>query len=43
MAKLKNILAENMRRFGTKNLSEDRMGDSHLQFAKKQTYNNVRC
>tara|TARA_R110002126_G_scaffold281574_1_gene429433 strand:+ start:151 stop:585 length:435 start_codon:yes stop_codon:yes gene_type:complete len=42
MAKLKNILAENMRRFGTKNLSEDRMGDSHLQFAKKQTYNNVR-
>lgn len=42
MIKLKNILAENMRRFGTKNLSEDHMGDSHLQFAKKQTYNNVR-
>ncbi len=41
MTKLKNILAENMRRFGTKNLSEQ-MDSSHLQFAKKQTYNNVR-
>jgi len=41
MTKLKNILAENMRRFGTKNLNEQ-MGTSHLQFAKKQTYNNVR-
>lgn len=41
MIKLKNVLAENMRRFGTKNLSEQ-MDSSHLQFAKKQTYNNVR-
>lgn len=40
MIKLKNVLAENMRRFGTKNLSEQ-MDSSHLQYAKKQTYNDV--
>ena len=40
MIKLKNILAENMRRFGTKNLSEQ-MDSNHLQYAKKKTYNNV--
>lgn len=41
MIKLKNVLAENMRRFGTKNLSEQ-MDSNHLQYAKKQTYNDVR-
>jgi hypothetical protein len=41
MIKLKNILAENMRRFGTKNLNENDMDPSYLQFAKKKTYDNV--
>ena len=42
MIKLKNILAENMRRFGTKNLNENDMDPSYLKYAKKKTYNNVR-
>jgi hypothetical protein len=42
MAKLKNILAENMRRFGTKNLNENNMESSLLKYAKKETYNDVR-
>jgi hypothetical protein len=37
--KLKNLLAENMRRFGTKNLREDA---GSLKFAKKPTYNSVK-
>jgi hypothetical protein len=37
--KLKNLLAENMRRFGTKNLKEQLSGT--LQFAKKTNYSNV--
>jgi hypothetical protein len=37
----KNILAENMRRFNTKNLNEVIKPD-FLKFAMKQTYNNVR-
>lgn len=40
--KLKNLLAENMRRFGTKNLSSlNENESSHLQLAKKKTYDNV--
>jgi len=35
----KNILAENMRRFGTKNLNENE--SEYLKFAKKKTYDNV--
>ena len=35
----KNILAENMRRFNTKNLNENE--SEYLQFAKKKTYDNV--
>ena len=38
MIKLKNILAENMRRFGTKNLNENDMDPSYLKYAKKKTY-----
>ena len=38
--KLKNILAENMRRFGTKNLNESASGN--LKYAKKQSYNTLR-
>ncbi len=42
MIKLKNVLAENMRRFGTKNLNENNMDPSNfLKFAIKQSYNNV--
>ncbi len=35
--KLKNLLAENMRRFGTKNLNEQ----ADMQFAKKANYNSA--
>ncbi len=35
MTKLKNILAENMRRFGTKNLNENDMDPSYLKYAKQ--------
>ena len=39
----RNILAENMRRFNTKNLKEDLTQPSNfLKFAMKQSYNNVR-
>jgi hypothetical protein len=38
--KLKNILAENMRRFGTKNLNEQFSSDN-FEFAKKQSYNSI--
>ena len=37
--KLKKLLKENMRRFGTKNLNES-PDPSYLQFAKKASYNN---
>jgi len=40
--KMKNLLKENMRRFGTKNISSINENEySHLQFAKKKTYDNV--
>jgi hypothetical protein len=38
--KLKNLLRENMRRFGTKNLNET-TDPSYLEFAKKASYNNL--
>ena len=41
--KLKNLLRENMRRFGTKNISSINENEySHLAFAKKKTYDDVR-
>jgi hypothetical protein len=41
--KMKNLLKENMHRFGTKNISSMNENEySHLQFAKKKTYDNVR-
>lgn len=38
--KLKNLLAENMRRFGTKNLKEQFNGGS-FEHAKKQSYSSI--
>lgn len=41
MKKTNNLLAENMRRFGTKNLNEQDSGRYGLKFAKKASYDNV--
>lgn len=38
--KMKKLLAENMRRFGTKNLQEQ-MDSSNLQYAKKASYGSM--
>jgi len=38
--KMKNLLAENMRRFGTKNLKEQ-SESSNLQYAKKASYGSI--
>lgn len=38
--KLKKLLAENMRRFGTKNLKE-RFESNNFQYAKKQSYTTM--